>query len=152
LKPTVRIVPAADTLVEIRMEADKYKLWLEGYGDTGRDGNGLSGKAHLGKYISEKDEIFAELSVTMEDVEWDFAPGFAHREAKTTVSYARRISANENDYRLEYEFSPKWRLRAEHFSGSNINEFGARFRIHEFLSVEYVYSNDKPYLRIIGNL
>ena len=152
LKPIVTITPGTDTVVEIRMEADKYKIWIEGYGDSGRDENNLSGRAHLGKYISDNDELFAEFSVELENMEWEFAPGLAHRHGKTTIAYARRITEHENNYRLEYDVSPKWRLRAEHFSGANINEFGARFRIHEFLSVEYVYSNDKPYLRLIGNL
>ena len=149
---TVTITPGTDTVVEIRMEADKYKIWIEGYGDSGRDENNLSGRAHLGKYISDNDELFAEFSIELENMEWEFAPGLAHRHGKTTIAYARRITEHENNYRLEYDVSPKWRLRAEHFSGANINEFGARFRIHEFLSVEYVYSNDKPYLRLIGNL
>ena len=152
LNPTVTITPGTDTVVEIRMEADKYKIWIEGYGDSGRDDNNLSGRAHLGKYISDNDELFAEFSVELENMEWEFAPGLAHRHGKTTIAYARRITEHENNYRLEYDVSPKWRLRAEHFSGTNVNEFGARFRIHEFLSVEYVYSNDKPYLRLIGNL
>lgn len=152
LKPTVTITPGTDTFVEIRMEADKYKIWIEGYGDSGRDENNLSGRAHLGKYISDNDELFAEFSVELENMEWEFAPGLAHRHGKTTIAYARRITEHENNYRLEYDVSPKWRFRAEHFSGTNVNEFGARFRIHEFLSVEYVYSNDKPYLRLIGNL
>ena len=152
LKPTVTITPGTVTMVEIRMEADKYKIWFEGYGDSGRSENNLTGRAHFGKYISENDELFAEFSVELENMEWEFAPGLAHRNGKTTVAYARRISDQENNYRLEYDVSPKWRLRAEHFSGTNVNEFGARFRIHEFLSVEYVYSNDKPYLRLIGNL
>ena len=44
------------------------------------------------------------------------------------------------------------RLRAEHFSGENRNEFGVRYRIHEFLSAEYVYGGKEFYMRIIGNL
>ena len=48
--------------------------------------------------------------------------------------------------------SPKWRLRAEHFSGDDRNEYGVRYRIHEFLSAEYVYGGDEFYLRLIGNL
>ena len=55
-------------------------------------------------------------------------------------------------YRLEQDITPKWRLRAEYFSGSDTTEIGVRYRIHEFLSAEYVYSNDKPYFRIVGNL
>ena len=152
LKPTVTITPGTETMVEIRMEADKYKIWFEGYGDSGRSENNLVGRAHFGKYISDDDELFTEFSIELENMEWEFAPGLAHRDGKTTVAYARRVSDHENNYRLEYDISPKWRLRAEHFSGTNVNEFGARFRIHEFLSVEYVYSNNKPYLRLIGNL
>ena len=112
LKPTVTITPGTVTIVEIRMEAAKYKIWFEGYGDSGRSENNLIGRAHFGKYISEDDELFAEFSVELENMEWEFAPGLAHRNGKTTVAYARRISDQENNYRLEYDVSPKWRLRA----------------------------------------
>jgi hypothetical protein len=46
---------------------------------------------------------------------------------------------------------PKWRLRYEYWSGSNVKEYAVRYRIHEFLSGEYVYSTDKSYFRIVGN-
>ena len=59
---------------------------------------------------------------------------------KTTVSYMRRSPLGENVYRLEQDITPKWRLRAEYFSGSDTTEIGVRYRIHEFLSAEYVYS------------
>ena len=64
----------------------------------------------------------------------------------------RRIPLADNVYKLEYNLSPKWRLRAEHFSGDDRNEFAVRYRIHEFLSAEYVYGGDELYLQIIGNL
>ena len=32
------------------------------------------------------------------------------------------------------------------------NEYAVRYRIHEFLSGEYVYSTNKSYFRIVGNL
>lgn len=38
------------------------------------------------------------------------------------------------------------------FSGDNRNEFAVRYRIHEFLSAEYVYGGKDFYLRLIGNL
>ncbi|MBQ2134691.1 MAG: hypothetical protein II203_03175 [Phascolarctobacterium sp.] len=53
---------------------------------------------------------------------------------------------------MEYYLNPKWKLRAEHFANKNRNEYGVRYRIHEFLSAEYVYGGDEFYLRIIGNL
>ena len=150
--PTITIVPGTDTIVEAQLDSPRYKVWFEGYGDVGRDGHNISGVAHIGKYISGADEIFAEASVIVNPAEWDFSPGYMRKLGDASIGYSRRISAGENNYKFEYKFSPKWKIRIEHFSGPNSNEFGIRYRIHEFLSTEYVYSKDKTYLRIVGNL
>lgn len=152
LQPSVRLTPGANLGVNIMINSDDYKLWFEGYGDVGRDNDNLSGKAHIGKFISPRDEAFGEAEVILDDVEWRFGAGYARYWGKSVWSYMRRMPIGDNDYRLEYNLSPKWRLRAEHFSGDDRNEFGVRYRIHEFLSAEYVYGGDEFYLRIIGNL
>lgn len=152
LRPSIMLAPGVNSGARIRLESDEYKIWFEGYGDIGRDDNNISGRAHFGKYVSKRDEIFGEVGVVWDDVRWDFSAGYALHYGKTTASYMRRNPTGENVYRLEQEIAPKWRLRAEHFSGSNTTELGVRYRIHEFLSAEYVYSNDKPYFRIVGNL
>lgn len=152
LQPSVRLTPGANLGVNIMINSDDYKLWFEGYGDVGRDSDNLSGKAHIGKFISPRDEAFGEAEVILDDVEWRFGAGYARYWGKSVWSYMRRMPIGDNDYRLEYNLSPKWRLRAEHFSGDDRNEFGVRYRIHEFLSAEYVYGGDEFYLRIIGNL
>lgn len=152
LKPEVKLTPGADLGVNIMINSDDYKIWFEGYGDIGREKENLSGKAHIGKFISPRDEIFGEAEVILDDVEWRFGAGFSRYWGKSSWSYVRRMPVGDNDYRLEYSLSPKWRLRAEHFSHDDRNEFGVRYRIHEFLSAEYVYGGDEFYLRIIGNL
>ena len=152
LQPVVTLTPEADLGVNIMITSDEYKIWFEGYGDIGRDRNNLSGKAHIGKFVSKNGELFGEAEVLLDDVEWRFAPGYAHYWGKSTFSYMRRIPLADNVYKLEYNLSPKWRLRAEHFSGDDRNEFAVRYRIHEFLSAEYVYGGDELYLQIIGNL
>lgn len=152
LKPEVKLTPGADLGVNIMINSDDYKIWFEGYGDIGREKENLSGKAHIGKFISPRDEIFGEAEVVLDDVQWRFGAGFSRYWGKSSWSYVRRMPIGDNDYRLEYSLSPKWRLRAEHFSGDDRNEFGVRYRIHEFLSAEYVYGGDEFYLRIIGNL
>lgn len=152
LQPSVRLTPGANLGVNIMINSDDYKLWFEGYGDVGRDKDNLSGKAHIGKFISPRDEAFGEAEVILDDVQWRFGAGYARYWGKSVWSYMRRMPVGDNDYRLEYNLSPKWRLRAEHFSGDDRNEFGVRYRIHEFLSAEYVYGGDEFYLRIIGNL
>ena len=152
LQPVVKLEPATNMAVSIMINSDKYKLWFEGYGDIGREKDNLSGKAHVGKFVSPKDEIFGEAEVILDNVDWQFGAGYSRYWGKSVWSYTRRMPMGDNDYRFEYNLSPKWRLRAEHFSGENRNEFGVRYRIHEFLSAEYVYGGKEFYMRIIGNL
>lgn len=152
LAPSVKLVPGSTLGVEIGMGSDKYKIWFEGYGDIGRDEDNISGRAHIGKFISKRDEIFGEVGLTMDEVDWDFSAGWARHWGKATLSYMRRGPDGQNVYRGEYDFTNKWRLRTEYFSGTDTTEIAVRYRIHEFLSAEYVYSNDKPYFRIVGNL
>ena len=152
LKPQVIIHPGPETRVDLLLESDEYKIWFEGYGDIGRKDHNLSGRAHIGKFISRRDEIFGEVGVDLKDVKWDFNAGYAYHLGKATVSYMRRVPADANVYRFEYDFTPKWRFRYEHFGDSKTNEYAVRYRIHEFLSGECVYSTDKSYFRIVGNL
>lgn len=152
LQPRVHIAADVDADVDITIDSDKYKIWFEGYGDIGRSDDNLSGKAHLGKFVSSKEEVFGEVELILDDVDWDFGAGYTRYWGKSSWSYVRRMPDGDNNYRLEYTLAPKWRLRAEHFSGDDRNEYGVRYRIHEFLSAEYVYGGDEFYLRIIGNL
>lgn len=152
LQPFVNITPDTDMDVEILIDSNKYKIWFEGYGDIGRNEDNLSGKAHFGKFISPKEEFFGEVEIVLDDVDWNFGLGYTRYWGKSVWTYVRRIPDGENNYKLEYNLDLKWRLRAEHFAKKNRNEYGVRYRIHEFLSAEYVYGGDEFYLRIIGNL
>ena len=152
LLPRVSIIPEADMAVDILIDSNKYKIWLEGYSDIGRGEDNLSGKAHFGKFVSPKEEVFGEAEVVLDNVDWNFGLGYTRYWGKSGWSYIRRVPDGENNYKLEYYLDNKWRLRAEHFSENNRNEYGVRYRIHEFLSAEYVYGGDEFYLRIIGNL
>jgi len=152
LKPQMSIRPGPETQLDITLESDEYKIWFEGYGDIGRKDHNLSGRAHIGKFFSRRDEIFGEVGVNLKDVKWDFNAGYAYHYGKATLSYMRRVPADANIYRFEYDFTPKWRFRYEYFGDSKTNEYAVRYRIHEFLSGEYVYSTKKSYFRIVGNL
>jgi predicted component of type VI protein secretion system len=152
LTPQVVIRPGAETQLDISLESNKYKIWFEGYGDVGRKDRNLSGRAHLGRFFSRRDELFGEVGIDLKDVRWDFSVGYAYHWGKSTLSYMRRVPADANLYRLEYDFTPKWRFRYEHFGDTKVNEYAIRYRIHEFLSGEYVYSTKKSYFRIVGNL
>ena len=152
LSPKVSIRPGPETQLHITLESHEYKIWFEGYADIGRKNHNISGRAHIGKFISRRDEIFGEAGIDLKDVRWDFGAGYAFHYGKATASYIYRVPDDANVLRFEYDFTPKWRFRFEHFGDSKINEYAVRYRIHEFLSGEYVYSTDKSYFRIVGNL
>ena len=152
LTPQVLIHPGPETQLDISLESHEYKIWFEGYGDIGRKDHNLSGRAHFGKFISRRDEVFGEVGVDLKDVRWDFNAGYAFHYGKATMSYMFRVPADAHVIRAEYDITPKWRLRYEHFGDKKENEYAVRYRIHEFLSGEYVYSTNKSYFRIVGNL
>ena len=152
LTPQVLIHPGPETQLDISLESHEYKIWFEGYGDIGRKDHNLSGRAHFGKFISRRDEIFGEVGVDLKDVRWDFNAGYAFHYGKATMSYMFRVPADAHVIRAEYDITPKWRLRYEYFGDKKENEYAVRYRIHEFLSGEYVYSTNKSYFRIVGNL
>lgn len=152
LIPKVILLSGADTSIDISLNTNKYKIWADGYADIGRKDDNLSGKAHIGKYFSPKDEMFVEQELVTDNVHWSTNLGYARTWGKSTWSFRRRIPEADNIYKLEYKLEPKWTLRMEHSSGNNRNEYAVRYRIHEFLSAEYVYGGKESYLRIIGNL
>lgn len=152
LTPTVVLTPGNTLGVDLLMNSKEYRLYFEGYGDVGREEENLSGKAHLGKLVTPEDEAFAEAEVILDDVHWRYGLGYARLWGKSSWSYMRRMPVGDNVYKLEYGLGPKWRLRAQHSSGDDRNEYGVRYRVHEFLSLEGVYGGDEFYLRLIGNL
>lgn len=152
LIPIVTINPASEMGISIMLDSKNYKIWFEGYGDVGREKENLSGTAHIGKFISNSGELFGEGRVYLDNVDWRFGFGYTHYWGKSSWTYQHIMPKGDNNYKLEYELSPKWRLRSEYYSKENRNEFGVRYRIHEFLGLEGVYGDDELYLRVIGNL
>ena len=152
LIPIVTINPASEMGISIMLDSKNYKIWFEGYGDVGREKENLSGTAHIGKFISNSGELFGEGRVYLDNVDWRFGLGYTHYWGKSSWTYQHIMPKGDNNYKLEYELSPKWRLRSEYYSKENRNEFGVCYRIHEFLGLEGVYGDDELYLRVIGNL
>ena len=149
----VAVTPKNDTDVTIKLDSSKYRFWIEGYADISRDDNNLSGTVHTGRLISQKDEIFLETTLFANDIKWKFDPGIARTWGDTRLSVMYRMPDDKAIFRLEHSFLKKWRLRIDKFSGIGRPEFVLRYRIHEFLAVEWVLGKDREnYLRVVGNL
>ena len=152
LTPKVSFQPATDAVVQIQLESDRYRVWIEGRAELNSTKDNLSGKLHAGKFFSPKDELFIEVSWLPADMDWTLAPGYARHAG--TWSVGAQVATSDNDicWWLEEKVANNWRVRTQFQSEDNAYEFSLRYRIHEFLSVEYVVEKHDQFVRLVGNL
>ena len=153
----LRVIPMIDagssTEVTMDVETNQYNIALEGYLDFGREHDSTSAKLHLGKYTSQKDEAFLEMEFIPGSVSWRFMPGWGHQISKTTsAGFKYEISDKQEILWLKQSLGSNWQLRLERTPDENLNELGVRYKIHEFLSAEYVFAEKEKWLRLVGNL
>lgn len=153
LQVSADMVVDTDTTVTINANTDKYKVILEGYLDIGKDEDNTSLRLHAGKYIGDHDEIFLEINFMPSNVEWEFVPGWGTRLGPSTIGGIKyNLSESKSILWINQNLGPKWSLRIERIPADHHNEFALRYKMHEFLGVEYVASDTDNYLRLIGNL
>lgn len=136
----------------VNVDLANYNFWLKANLDLGKNDNNFFGVAHIGYDITDNVELFTEATLYTNKMNWDIDLGISKRIAKTKFSYARRFGNTDNLLRVEHTFNPKWEARLEHRTQIRYNEFGIRYRFHEFVSAEYIISSKKSWLRIITNL
>lgn len=150
---TPSISAGTDTLIAVNADTKKYNIWLEGYLDIGREENdNTSARLHAGKYFGSRDELFAEVNFIPSTVSWEFVPGWSHRIGVDTYAGAKYNYADEQAIlTLNQIIDHNWSLRAERRPAVRKNEVGLRYRLHEYLSAEYVISDDESWLRLVGH-
>lgn len=151
---TPYIYAGADTEIAVEAETTKYKIKLEGYLDVGRSAHdNTSAKLHVGKFVGKQDEGFMEINFAPSSVTWEFLPGWSHLISNHTAIGAKySLSAKQDILFLNKDFGRNWSLRWERTPASGYNEFGLRYKIQDFLSAEYVFTNNDRWLRLVANL
>lgn len=150
---TPDIYAGSDTEVVLKAETTKYKVWIESYMDMGRKEDNTSLKFHAGKLVSSRDELFTEVTFVPGRVSWNFNAGWGYRFGKDNVSGVKYdFSEKEAILWANHDLGNKWTLRMERTPKSGHNEIGVRYKLHDFLSLEYVFDNDDSWLRVVGNL
>lgn len=145
--------PGVATDLEISAETTKYNVSLEGYLDMGRREDDISVRLHVGKYIGRQDEVFLETTFIPTSVTWEFVPGWGHRLGAHTETGAKyNLSSEQSIIWLKQELDDRWSLRLERTPSRRFNEVALRYKIHEFLSAEYIVTTDNRWLRLVGNL
>lgn len=149
---SLNLIIAENLQVEVQLDLADYNFWLEGYLDLGRSEKSSSGKMHIGYDLSKNNEILLETSLYTDSMQFDVDLGIAQRYKKTTATYLRRVNSHEDIFRLQHQFNRNWGLRIERKPAEHENEFALSYRVHEFFTAEYVFSNKERYFRIVTRL
>lgn len=153
LKAEPLIKTGLETIVDIAIETNSYRISGEAYLDMGRAKDNFSGKGHVGRRIGSADEVFFEIKLTPGTMVWDFMPGWGHDFGQTTsAGYRYRMGDQQHIVWITQGLGPRWSLRAERIPGLSWNEVALRYRLHDFLSAEFVINNDMNWLRLVGHL
>ena len=145
--------------VMARTDSSRYRLRLTGWLDVGRDSSAthsdeedLLVRLHAGRRFSRVDELYLLTDVTPQDVEWRWQLGWS-RDLGYDTRAGLRYDFKEHRpvYDFGWQIAPDWYLRYEYHNAGGYGEGAIRYRIHDFLSVEYACDNEGGWLRFLGN-
>ena len=142
-----------NTVVMSRSDTDQYRIRVEGWADIGRSGSDKTMfRAHVGRKFSPVDEIFLQSDFYPQSVSWDWAIGYA-RGVMPDMQLDVRYDIKKQRFIVgaERALSKKWLLRYEYRWTDQRGETGIRYKIHDFLSLEYIIDKDDRWFRLIGN-
>ena len=153
LQTRAELTAGADTEIAIHTESRSYRINAEALLDMGRENANTSGKLHAGKYVSADDEVFVEVGLVTNTMKWQFSPGWGRRVGPDTVVGARfNVTDNIRYAWLEHRFSRNWQIRFDRSSEQDDDEIGLRYKLHDFLSAEFVHRPKESFIRVIGQL
>ncbi|MFA6849540.1 MAG: acylphosphatase [Selenomonadaceae bacterium] len=150
----VTLQPGEKTTVISRSNSEWNKFRIEGWVDIGRknQNDNTMFRTHIGRMLSQQDEIFVFADVYPQDIKWNFSTGYV-RSLSTNLQAMIRYDLNNHCFIIggEKKFNSRWLLRYEYRWADAKGEAAVRYKMHDFLSLEYAVDNDENWLRLIGN-
>ena len=138
-----------------RSDTDKYLIRLEGWADIDRRNNenhNVNFRLHAGYRFSRQDEVFLQTDFAPQAVDWGWALGYARHFAPGTRGILRYdMGGRRFILGGEQQLANRWMLRYEYRWSDQKGEAAIRYRMHDFLSLEYVIDKDDSWLRLIGS-
>lgn len=159
MKTDVALATGERATVMARSDSSRYRLRLMGWLDVGRKESELHSneedlllRLHVGRQLTRLDEFYLLTDVTPQDVAWRWQLGWTHDLPYGTSAGLRY---DFKGHRLVYDFgwriAPDWSIRYEYRDADARGEGALRYRIHDFLSVEYAHDNEGGWVRFLGN-
>jgi len=158
--PTVAI--GENLEIHLKSETDFYDIQAGAYIDMNRNdkyhNRNISDEhtvimAHVGRKVGQHHEFFTEVEFKPSSVKWDFIPGYFYRWGKTTtLGYQFETEDTSNHLWLKQNLGSRWGIRYDRDLTNRDNEFGLSYKLHEYVSLEYIVSDHDRWLRVIGYL
>lgn len=147
----------AGAKTELKVDAltDHWLIQTEFWLDAGRDGDRSTAfQGLLGHYVGGKDMVFGEVRLYPGPMDWNVYGGWMHRfGGEYRLGYAYDFIEKSSHVRAEKDFGDRWRFRYDRDFREKNNEYGLSYRIHNYMTVEYVYNDDEgKWVRFIANL
>lgn len=142
---------------ELRVNAltDHWVIRTEVWLDAGRDGDkNTAVEGMLGHYIGRHSTVFGEARFYPGPMDWNVYGGFSHQFGSfMDLSYKYDFVDNANHIFGNVPIGNKFSLRYDRDFKKRENEFGFSYKIHNYITLEYVYNDeDGKWLRLIANL
>lgn len=155
IETTGTLIPGADTELIVNALTDHWLIRMEAWVDMGRDGNKNTAlRGILGHFIGEDNLIFGEAEFYPGPVDWNIYFGIAHRFGDTLrLGYKYDFVENSNHLFGSIPFGQKFSFRYDRDFRNRENEFGLSYKIHNYMTLEYVYNDEEgKWLRLVANL
>ncbi len=157
LATRVEMTVGENTKITTRSDTSKYLLRIQGWADignskgSGKDSEKNRFRAIAGINLSQRDLLYGQLDLYPQHFHPEWAVGYSRKFNSKTSSFLRYdISYQRFAVGAEYWVAPRWLLRYEHRWSDRRGEVGIRYKLHDFLSLEYVLDTKDNWLRLIG--
>lgn len=159
MKTHATITTGERAAVMARSDSDRYRVRATGWVDIGRsegathsNEDDLVGRLHAGVRFNTVDELYTRLEVTPQDIDWRFQLGWQRDLGWGTVAGLRYDFKDDRPiYDFGWRIARDWSARYEYRPADSRGEGALRYRLHDFLSLEYAVDSEDSWLRVIGN-
>lgn len=147
------IYAGSTTRLIVHANSDKYVVKAEGRLDMGKKDRNVSLLLHTGVKVTPKHELYLQTEFYPEDYTWKFLPSYQYHVTNFT-DIAYQFDAKESDHLIwvQQNLSDAWYLKAQRTWRAKENEFTLGYRIHPYLTAEYILNSDDHWLRLIGHI
>lgn len=155
IETKVYLFPGETTELKVDALTDHWIIKTEAWMDAGRDGNKNTAiEGMLGHFIGQSNVVFGEARFYPGPVKWNLYGGWYHHFGRVLdLGYKYDFVENSNHVFGTIPFGEKIALRYDRDFKEKENEFGLSYKIHNYMTLEYVYNDEEgKWLRLIANL